>query len=284
MHRHPRNPRSPRRTILLALSVLGVLSGLVAAYDSWYVVNAGERAVTFSRVSGELETHDQGLHLKMPLLTTVQRYNVRGVLFETTAWGASRDLQDVHAEVAIQYHPSREAVEWLHREYGVHYADVVLAPAVQEVVKATTARYNADQLISERVEVKSEIVRALRERMEAVNVELKEVDIKDFDFSDSFNAAIEAKVTAQQKALEEFNRLEQTRYQALGAETAASGRANATRIEAQAQADSARIISEQLSQDPRYIDYLRVQKWDGQLPRYMGGDAGEMNLLVNGSE
>jgi regulator of protease activity HflC (stomatin/prohibitin superfamily) len=282
MQRHPRN--NPRRAVLFGLSVLVVLGGLVAAWDSWYVVEAGERAVTFSRTSGELETHDQGLHFKMPLLTTVQRYNVRGVLFETTAWGASRDLQDVHAEVAIQYHPTREAVEWLHREYGVNYADVVLAPAVQEVVKATTAKYNADQLISERVEVKAEIVRALRERMEAVNVVLKEVDIKDFDFSESFNSAIEAKVTAQQRALEEYNRLEQTRYQALGAEAAAAGRANATRIEAQAQADSARIISEQLSQGPRYIDYLRVQKWNGELPRYVGGEDGGMNLLVNGSE
>jgi prohibitin 2 len=271
--------RAPRlRTIaLIALIALGMF----AAWDSWYVVDAGQRVVTFNKVTGGMTTEDQGLHFKAPFVVSKDRYSVRGQLYTTTAGAASRDLQDVHVDVAVTYFPEYEHVQDLHREYGPNYADIVLAPAVQEVVKSVSARYNAEQLISDRVAVKHEIVEDLRERMGRVHVTLKEVDIRNFDFSDGFSEAVEAKVTQEQRALEERNRLEQVRYQALQKEASAAGEANATRIQAEGQAAALAAIRAELARDPLLLKYLELQKWNGQYPNVIGGANAGFSFLVN---
>ena len=269
----------PRRVMRILALALAALLLLVVVYDSWYVTDNGQRVVTFNRVNGAVETHDQGLHFKLPFLETKTPYNVREQLYTTPATAASSDLQDAHTTIAVRYEPEAAFVAQLHRDVGPDYVGVLIAPAVQQILKNATSHFSAEQLVTERPAVQREVERALAERLAPSHIIVKAVDLTDFQFSAAFTASIEAKVSAQQRALEELNRLDQVKYQALQIQVNASANANATVTQAQAQADAARIVGEQLHADPAYLEFVKLQKWNGQLPSVTGGQS-PINLLI----
>ncbi|MEA3200072.1 MAG: hypothetical protein QOE90_1500 [Thermoplasmata archaeon] len=278
--REPSPEITPRKIVTFLAFALVLTAGLAAAWDSWYVTDNGERVVTFDRMSGSVQTHDQGFHFKLPILETKTRYNVREQLYTTPASAASSDLQDAHTTIAVRYAPDVESVAQLHQDVGPDYVGVLIAPAVQQILKNATSHFSAEQLVTERPAVQQEVERALADRLAPSHVIVTAVDLTDFQFSPEFTASIEAKVTAQQRALEEANRLDQVRYQAQQVEVNASAQANATVTLAQAQADAARIVGEQLHQDPNYLEFVKIQKWNGQLPTVTGGQS-PVSLLVN---
>ena len=262
-----------------ALGVLAVFAVVVFIFGGFYTVGAGERVVIYSSFHGvEQEARGEGFHTKMPIFEDAITYNVKSQLHEAEASAASRDLQDVSAKVVVQYRPDPKWVPWIHQNLGKKYADIVIDPAVQETFKAVTAKYDADELIENRPAVKDTVQNALRERLTESHLTLEQVSITDFDFSDQFNQAIEAKVTQQQRALEELNRLRQVEYQAQQRVVQAQAEANATLLAAGAQAEAARIINEQLTSSPMYISYLLAQKWDGRYPLVVAGEG--MSLLL----
>jgi regulator of protease activity HflC (stomatin/prohibitin superfamily) len=86
-----------------------------------------------------------------------------------------------------------------------------------------------------------------------------ELNIINFDFSESFNTAIEAKVTAEQNALAAKNKLEQVKFEAQQAVESAKGKAEAITVEATALKDS-----------PQLIELRKIEKWNGTMPQYVG--------------
>lgn len=244
----------------LVVTIVGGIFGLIVIFGGFYVVGAGEQAVIFSAVSGvQEETTAPGFHFKTPLIESVTRYEVRSQLYTADAEGASKDLQDVHTQVAVQYHPDAAYVSWIHSNLGPGYASRVIVPAVQEAVKASTAKHEAANLVVQRQAVKDEITNLLTDRLAQSHIVVEQTSLTDFDFSAQFNAAIEAKVTAEQNALAAKNKLEQVKYEAQQKVEEAKG-----------QAEAAKVISQQLEQNPRYIEFLAVQKWDGRLPMVAG--------------
>ncbi|MBW3583443.1 MAG: prohibitin family protein [Euryarchaeota archaeon] len=258
------------KTVGIALAVLFAL----VMFSSTYVVGAGERAVIYNSLGHGVhpEPVGEGLHFKVPFFSTATTYDVRENLYKTSATSASRDLQEVSTAVAVRYAPEPEWTPWIHQNFGESYASKIIAPGVQESVKSATAQYNAEELITKRPMVKLTIIEALRERLAKQHIILQEMDITDFQFSESFDAAIEAKVTAEQRALEEKNRLEQIRHQAEQRVVQAQAEADAVLIGAEADANRTRMINEQLSVSPLYLRYLWITTWNGELPRFLGGD------------
>jgi len=111
---------------------------------------------------------------------------------------------------------------------------------------------------------------------------METTSITNFDFSAQFNQAIEAKVTAEQNALTEKNRLAMIEYQAQQKVAEANGTATATILNAQASAQSIllkatsdaealRLQKEQVT--PELIQLRMAEKWNGALPQYMFGDS-----------
>lgn len=248
------------RPILLILT--GLLSiGLL--FGSYYTVPAGHQAVEYSYISGVKEgTTDAGAHWKLPLIEKVTRYKIQKQLYSVDAEAASRDGQDVHTQVGVGYHPDPLWVNWLHQNIGPGFVQIIIAPSVQEAVKASTAHHFALDLIRNRSAVNDEIRLILDARLNQNHIVMDELSITDFDYSEVFNAALEAKVTAEQDALAAKNKLEQVKYEA-----------QQKIEEARGQAEAVRILSEQLqASGPGYIDWMWVQKWNGIMPSVMGGD------------
>jgi regulator of protease activity HflC (stomatin/prohibitin superfamily) len=148
-----------------------------------------------------------------------------------------------------------------------------------------TARFNAEELITQRESVKTEIEQQIRARLAAYNIIVDTISITEFQFSPEFVRAVEAKVAAQQRALQAQNELRRIEIEAQQAEARAVGeqQANIARAEgvrqanvlqAQGEAQAITTIDEQLRQSPSYLEWLKSQKWDGQLPLVVGGGAG----------
>jgi prohibitin 2 len=197
--------------------------------------------------------------------------DVRTQKYEAPATAASKDLQVVTATIATNYHIVPEQSPSIFSTLGLGYAETIIKPVEQESVKAITSKFTAEELITKREEVRLEIKVVLEERLRARNIIVEEVSIVNFDFSESFNAAIENKVTMAQNALAAQNKLEQIKFEAQQTEAIAIGQKNAKIATAQGDAEAIRIIDEQLKTSPTYTEYLKVQRWNGILPQVTGG-------------
>jgi len=195
---------------------------------------------------------------------------VRTLLFVKGTSSASKDLQTVTTEVTVNYHPDPEQINILYKQVGLNYQNRIIAPAVEEVVKQVTANYNAEELITKRPLVKSDIEAEITKRLNVYNLITEVISITDFQFSSLFSTAIESKVEAEQKALKAENDLRRIEVEARQRAAQAEGLAAANIAEANGEAQAIKIINEALAQNPNYLEWLKTQAWDGQLPLVVG--------------
>src|SRR3990167_7425319 len=244
-------------------AILGIVA-VIVIFGSFRVVGAGEIGVVLTLGQVSDSVWSEGLHLKLPLVQSVKILDVKTQVESIDATAASKDLQNVTARVALNYHLDSERVNKLWQSLGSEYKIRIIDPAIQEAVKAVTAKYTSEELITKRPLVKDDIKVALAERLNKEFIIVDEFSIVNFDFSTSFNQAIEAKVTAEQNALASKNKLEQVKYEAEQRIAEAKGEAEAINIQAKA-------IQQQGGAE--YVRLKTIEKWDGELPVYSLGDS-----------
>ncbi len=252
---------------IVGLSVVGLVV-LIALFGSWTIIKPGEVGVVL-RLGSVNRTISQGLNLKLPLLESVKKTNIQTQKEQTEAQAASADLQNVKTTIAVNYNVTSDKVAELYVKVGTSFGSTIIDPAIQEVVKSVTAKYTAEQLITKRNEVTDEIRTQLAAKLSLNDITVSGVSIVNFDFSTSFNNAIEAKVTAEQNALAAKNKLDQVKYEADQRIAEANGEAQAIKIQATA-------IQQQGGAD--YIQLQALKKWDGKLPQYMTGAVPFVNV------
>lgn len=252
---------------IVALIVIGVV-----AYASVQIVDAGHRGVLlhWNAVDTSVPPLDEGLHFVTPFADSVINMEIRTLKYVKSTSSASKDLQTVSTTVTVNYRPQSDSVHYLYQNVGLDYENRIIQPAVEEVVKQVTANYNAEELITKRPDVKSDIEREISIRLATFNIQTEVISITDFQFSPLFAAAIEAKVEAEQKALKAENDLRRIEVEARQNEQQAKGIAAANIAEAQGEAEAIRIINEALAQNPNYLEWLKTQAWDGKLPLVVG--------------
>ena len=252
---------------IIALIVVGVV-----AYASVQIVDAGHRGVLlhWNAVDTTVPPLDEGLHFVAPFADSVINIEVRTLKYVKSTSSASKDLQTVSTTVTVNYRPSPDSVHQLYKTVGLDYENRIIQPAVEEVVKQVTANYNAEELITKRPAVKSDIEREITERLTDFNIITEVISITDFQFSPLFAAAIEAKVEAEQKALKAENDLRRIEVEARQNEQQAKGVAAANIAQAEGEAEAITIINTALAQNPRYLEWLKTQAWDGKLPLVVG--------------
>ena len=222
-------------------------------------VGTGEIAVMtrFGRVTGQ--ELSEGFHLKNPL-DKANAYDIKVLKKEADAAAASKDLQDVKAHVVINYNLEVGKISEIHRTVGLNYQEKLIDPSIQEVVKASTAKYDATQLITEREKVKNEAYEALKARLAPYGINVLDLAITNMEFSPEFTKAIENKQIAQQEAQRAVFVAEKAQQEA------------AAEIErAKGQAESQRLLTETASAESLELRKLEVQRaaidrWNGQLP------------------
>ena len=263
------NGFSKKKLFIVVPLIVIVLAAVVIATLGVVIVPAGTRGVilTWGQVTGVL---GEGLHFITPVAQKVELMDVTIQKVETTESTASKDLQQITTTIAINYRIIPEATGEIYKNLRHEYEFRVIKPNIEESIKASTALFEAEELITLRESVRIQFKKILSERLEEYNIEILSVSIVDFQFSKEFAKAIEAKVTAQQKALEALNKLEQIGYEAQQQVIQAEAAANATILRATAEAEAIRLVRESLTSE--YLSYISIQKWDGKLPYLLGGD------------
>jgi regulator of protease activity HflC (stomatin/prohibitin superfamily) len=249
-----------RREIAIVLGLVGMLALLILAFGSWGTVDAGHRGIVLRMggVTGEIK--GEGFYTKTPWLDSVIEMDVRVQKEQVETEGASKDLQSVKTVVALNLNVMPEKCAEIYQTIGIGYLETFVAPAMQESIKAAIARYTAEELITKREEVRLAMRDLIVQKIRPIGVSADALNIVDFDFSHSFNQAIEAKVTAEQNALAAKNLLAQKKFEAEQAIAVAKGKAEALTIEATA-----------LKSNPQILQLRALEKWDGVLPRVSGG-------------
>jgi len=256
------------------VGVVGLILVVLLLFGAspFYMVSAGERAVVLTWGNPSMTAVSEGLHFKIPMVQTVHIMDIKTQKYEADATAASKDLQTVTAKIVTNYHLVGETVPRIYKEIGVDYASRVIQPMEQEVTKATTAKFTAEELITKREEVRQEIKTILKERLAERGIIVEEVSIVNFEFSPSFNAAIENKVTALQNALAAQNKLEQVKFEAQQRVAQATAEAEAIKIQASAI---------QAQGGANYVQLKWVEKWNGAQPVTLMNTGGNTGTLIS---
>ncbi|MGD9673425.1 MAG: prohibitin family protein [Candidatus Nitrosocosmicus sp.] len=276
----------PRPLKIAIPVVIALIIIFIILTSSLKIVEAGNRGVLlhFGAVDTSVSLRE-GLHFVVPFMDSIVPMEVRTQKIVESTTSASKDLQNVATEVALNYRLDPNAVPVLYKNIGLDYSNRVIVPTIQESVKQVTARYNAEELITKRDQVKSEIQEQIEARLTPYNILTDTISITDFQFSDQFVQAVEAKVQAEQRALQAQNELrriqieaQQTEARALGEQKAniasAEGQRQANILRAQGESEAIKIIDEQLRNASEYLDWLQSQRWDGKLPLVTGSGGG----------
>jgi len=250
--------------LVIGLTVVGFFVLLVVLSIAWPfgTVGAGERGIVLNWGAVQGKVLGEGLYVRIPVMQHVVLMDVKIQKEEVTATAASKDLQTVNSKVALNYHIEPDKVSDIYQNIGIDYNYRLIDPALQESVKASTANYTAEELVTKREQVRDEIKQRLVEKLNPRGIIVDDFNIVDFEFSQSFNEAIELKVTAEQSALAAKNKLEQIKFEADQQVAEAQGKAEALRIEASA-----------LQNNPQILQLRALEKWDGKMPAVMGSGA-----------
>jgi regulator of protease activity HflC (stomatin/prohibitin superfamily) len=257
--------------MLIAIVIFAVI--IIVMFESVVVVQAGHRGIVLYVGAVENRVLGEGIHFIVPFAEQVVQLEVRTLKFQADATAASNDLQEVQTTIALNYHISPSQANIIYQQLGAAYADRLIAPTVQESVKASVAKFNAEELITKRATAKALIAQTIGNTLAARNIIVETVFITDFAFSQAFASQIESKVVAFQKYLTEQNNLKAVQVVANQTVVQAQATVRSNVAKANGESQAIRIITVQLKQSPTYLQWLSINRWNGQLPYALGSGA-----------
>lgn len=255
-----------RKTIKIGVISFIILFAVITFFNSITTVPTGHAGIKtrFGKVQNEVIT--EGLNVKVPFIEKIVKIDCRTQKIEVANATATKDLQEVTFKIAVNYNITKETANELYKTTGTDYQNVILNPAILESIKAVTAQYKAEELITKRGEVSNKMQETLIGKIENKGFNVIDFNIIDLDFSAEYNQAIEKKQVAEQQAQQAQYELEKARVE------------NEKKIEnAKADAEVMRQQNSQITNETLRLKELEnqkalIDKWNGQLSTYMLGD------------
>lgn len=261
--------------------VVGIVLALILLLgsSSFVIINPGEAGVLSilgkSRDGALLE----GIHIKPPLISKVDVYDVTVQKFEVPAKSATRDLQDLTGRFAINFRLDPTQVVTIRRTQGSleNIVAKIIAPQTQESFKIAGAKKTAEESITQRSALKEDFDNALSGRLEKYGVIVIDTSVIDLNFSTDFAKAVEEKQIAEQRA-------QRAVYIAREAEQEAQADIN----RAQGRSEAQRLLAETLKAQGGELVLQKeaIQAWregGAQMPKVLvlGKDAPRVPFLFN---
>lgn len=260
-------PKKPSR-VLAKATILLVVVALIAAlvvYKAYVIVEPGHRGVVIQLGAVKPKVLNEGFHLIIPFIQQVIHVEVRVQKSQTQQTTSSKDLQVVNTVIAVNYRLEADQVNKLYQEVGLDFENRIVDPAIGESLKAVTSQYTAEELISKRPEVSSNVKETLSTKLATYYIRLDEINITEFNFSPEFDQAIEEKQIAEQQALKA--KLDLQRIEIEAQQKIEQAKAEAQSLILQKDHVTAEMV--ELRKIEAQIEAIR--KWDGKLPTYTGG-------------
>lgn len=265
-----------KHNTLNAGKLTALLCLLTILITPFVIVNAGERGILMKFGQVQTQILGEGIHLIIPVVNTVKKISIRIQKQEISTEAASKDLQNVFTDVALNWHFLPDKVDRIFQQIGDENQAIesIINPAIEEVLKAVIAQYTAEEVITKRGDVKRELDQALTARLGNYNIKVDDISVVHIRFSDKFRAAVESKQIAAQEA-------KQAEFIALKAVKEAEAKVNLAKGEAEAQSLLRNILTAEL------LQRQAIEKWNGKLPLIMGKDnlkLGNIQELITASE
>lgn len=246
----------------VVIPVLVIIAVIILIANSAVIVPAGHTGVVLTLGRVDENVLQEGLHFKIPFIQDVVKIDNRITKLEVDTEAFSKDLQTVSTTIAINYRVETSMSYSIYKNIGRDYESVLVVPAVNEVLKAITANYTAEESVTNRTLVSNGLIDGLNEKLNEIGLYVTDVNIINFDFSDAYITAIEEKQVAQQQLLKAETE-KQTKI------TNAEADAEALKIQTEAEAEANRILAESITD--ALVEYNKIQKWNGELPMVTGG-------------
>ena len=246
-----------------------VIAAIIIVANSIAVVDAGHTGVVVTMGKVNEGTLQEGMHFKIPFVQNVVVIDNRIRKLEVNTEAFSKDLQSVNTVLAINYRVDTAKSDSIYKNIGADYESVLVTPAVNEVLKAITATYTAEESVTNRQLISDGLVTGLNEKLNDIGLYVTDVNIIDFDFSEAFITAIEEKQVAQQQLL----KAETEKKTAI---TNAQAEAESLKIKAEGEAEANKTISASLTKE--VIENKKIEKWNGELPKVTGDSGAIIDL------
>lgn len=254
----------------------------ITLLGSYATVGPGERGIRITMGKTGSEVLGEGPHLKVPFFSTINTMSVRIHKSEDESEAATKDMQRVDAKVALNWTINPESVGKMLREVGTEESieNNIIAPAVSEVLKASTAKMTAEEVLTKRIELKATIDEMLIARLTSYGLVIKDISLVNLTFTKEFNHAVEQKQIAEQEAKQAEYVAQKATQDAVATVNAAKGEADSLLLNATAQAKAQNLLRQSLTKDVLALEYLK--KWNGILPTVLTGSGGGIMLNMNG--
>jgi regulator of protease activity HflC (stomatin/prohibitin superfamily) len=264
---------STKKYTKIGIVIFIILLVLIVLCNSFKSVPTGYVGVRTRFGKVQETVIQEGLNVKIPFVEKIVLIDCRTKKIDVTAASSTKDLQNVSSTISLNYNVNKDTANALYRQVGVDYEDIIISPAIQESIKSTMAQYTAEELITKRAEVSAMILDALMGKIADDGFTVTEFNITDIDFSDAFDAAIEAKAVKQQEVVTAQAELEKQKIE------------NEKEIaEAEKDAKVMELQNEQITENTLKLKELEVkekliEKWSGNFPSTMLSD--DVNALFN---
>lgn len=270
---HSTNLNPKRMLTSIVGGVVGLVVALWLVFASMETVENGHRGmkVSFGKVDSELLT--PGLAFVNPFTTKVVQMNIQTNKWEGESQAYTRDVQQAKILFTLNYNLEPSKVIETYQSVGTDWAGKLVGQVVHESIKREFGQHEAVDVIAQRDKASRAIEAEVKEKLALRSVNVTGFQLTNIDYTAEFEHAVEQKVIAQQKAIEEQNRTVQIREQAAQKVETAKGNAEATMLNAKAEAESIRIRANALEANAKLVEWEAVQKWNGQMPTYMMGGA-----------
>lgn len=265
--------------IVGGIVILVIAIVILAALNPLVIIGAGQRGVVFNNGSGiENRILGEGTHFRIPLIENVQKMNVRVQKSEFPEDTASKDLQRIKMNVAVNWQLVPNKVNKIYQQIGDNDTIVatLLTNRVQQSVKAEVSAYSAEEVQKNRDVLADKIEKNLEGKLKGYDIIITNVAITNLDYTPEFNAAIERKQLAQQEAEQAGYLKQKAQNEAAGVIAKAEGDAKAKVTNAEAESKAQALLQQSLT--PELLQKMLIERWNGAYPQYMLG-GGTVPLL-----
>lgn len=215
----------------ITLTIVAVIVGIIAS-SSFVIINPGQAGVLSILGKAQDGALLEGIHIKPPVISAVDIYDVTVQKFEVPAQSSTKDLQDLSASFAINFRLDPTEVVEIRRTQGTlqNIVSKIIAPQTQESFKVAAARRTVEEAITKREELKQDFDTALGERLERYGIIVLDTSVVDLAFSTEFAKAVEEKQIAEQRARRAVYVAQEAEQQAQAEINRAKGRSEAQRL------------------------------------------------------